>query len=123
MAAHDISCISCLGYNEKGFRAVKQNVPPTVLSGDRVKRKKESEKKENAAPQFEIQTPVCPFYPSRQKFRRVSGREIENTGYAKISLFSGQGYDWQYMNCKSPFRLAHSLLCVSGGKLQTLRKS
>lgn len=89
MAAHAISCVSCLGYNEKGFRAVKQN----VLSGGRVKRKKESGKKRGRRAAIWNSNPCLPVSSFSPKVSQgVSRKEIENAGYAKISLFPGQGY-------------------------------
>lgn len=69
-AAHDISRTSCPGYNEKGFQAIKQNVPPTVLSGGRCKKKNKSgEKRERRVAIWNSNPSVCPFHPSRWKFR------------------------------------------------------
>lgn len=58
--------------------------------GGRVKRKKRREKG-NAASQFEIQTPVCSFHPSRQKFRRVYQAErLETRDMLKFHCFQAK---------------------------------
>jgi len=102
MAAHDIFfCISCLGYNEKGFQAVKQNVPPTVLSDGRVgKEKKEPKKEGTPRRNLKFKPLSARFILLAKSFAEYIGQRDWKRGYNFIVSRPRLRRHWDYMNCE-----------------------